>query len=125
MESYTQFIYEYWLPIAARCGIGYSEFWNMTPRALSVYKKQQEDREREVAVMQDISAWMNGFYVLKAIGCVLSKKASYPEKHMIVGNEHSEELTEDELEEIIDQNTQIAAANFAAWANRANNTDSR
>lgn len=72
----------------------------MTPRALSVYKKQQEDREREVAVMQDISAWMNGFYVLKAIGCVLSKKASYPEKHMIVGNEHSEELTEDELEEI-------------------------
>lgn len=97
----------------------------MTPRALSVYKKQQEDREREVAVMQDISAWMNGFYVLKTIGCVLSEKASYPEKHMIVGNEHSEELTEDELEEIIDQNTQIAAANFAAWANRANNTGSR
>lgn len=44
---------------------------------------------------------------------------------MGIGNEHSEELTEDELEEIIDQNTQIAAANFAAWANRANNTDSR
>ena len=53
----------------------------MTPRALNIYKEQQEDREREVAVMQDISAWMNGLYVLKAIGCVLSKKASYPEKH--------------------------------------------
>ena len=38
---------------------------------------------------------------------------------------HHEELTEEELEEIIDQNTQIAAANFAAWANRTNNTDSR
>lgn len=97
----------------------------MTPRALSIYKKQQDDHEREAAVMQDISAWMNGIYVLKAIGCVLSKEASYPEKHMLVGNEHSEELTEEELEEIIDQNTQIAAANFAAWANRANNTDLR
>ena len=53
--------------MAAQCGISCSEFWRMTPKEMNVYKKIQEDKEREKAVMQDISAWMNGLYVLNAI----------------------------------------------------------
>ena len=92
----------------------------MTPKALNVYKEQYELKNKENAVMQDVKAWMNGLYVLKAIGCVLSKEATYPDKHMLIKDELEHELTEEEIEEIIHENTQIAASGFAAWARVAN-----
>lgn len=97
----------------------------MTPKEMNVYKKIQEDREREKAIMQDISAWMNGLYVLQAISCVVSKGAKYPEAHMIVEDFNEHELTEEEVEEIVHENTQIAAASFAAWAEVANSREQR
>ena len=97
----------------------------MTPKEMNVYKKIQEDKEREKAIMQDISAWMNGLYVLQAISCVVSKGAKYPEAHMIVEDFNENELTDEEIEEIVHANTQIAAANFAAWAEVANSREKR
>lgn len=95
----------------------------MTPKEMNVYKKIQEDKEREKAIMQDISAWMNGLYVLQAISCVVSKDAKYPEAHMIVEDFNENELTDEEIEEIVHENTQIAAANFAAWVEVANSKE--
>lgn len=95
----------------------------MTPKEMNVYKKIQEDKEREKAIMQDISAWMNGLYVLQAISCAVSKGAKYPEAHMIVEDFNEHELTDEEIEEIVHENTQIAAANFAAWVEVANNKE--
>nr|WP_278415050.1 hypothetical protein [Mediterraneibacter faecis] len=95
----------------------------MTPKEMNVYKKIQEDKEREKAIMQDISAWMNGLYVLQAISCAVSKDAKYPEAHMIVEDFNEHELTGEEIEEIVHENTQIAAANFAAWAEVANSKE--
>jgi hypothetical protein len=106
--------------MAAQCGISCSEFWKMTPKEMNVYKKNQEDKEKESAIMQDVAAWMNGVYVLKAIACAISKDAQYPESHMLVGDVDAHELSEEEIEEIVHENTQIAAANFAAWAEVAN-----
>ncbi len=97
----------------------------MTPKEMNVYKKIQEDKEREKAIMQDISAWMNGLYVLQAISCAVSKDAKYPEAHMIVEDFNENELTDEEIEEIVHENTQIAAANFAAWAEVANSREQR
>ena len=95
----------------------------MTPKEMNVYKKIQEDKEREKAIMQDISAWMNGFYVLQVLSCAVSKDAKYPEAHMIVEDFNEHELTDEEIEEIVHENTQIAAANFAAWAEIANSKE--
>nr|DAI71197.1 MAG TPA: hypothetical protein [Bacteriophage sp.] len=95
----------------------------MTPKEMNVYKKIQEDKEREKAIMQDISAWMNGFYVLQVLSCAVSKDAKYPEAHMIVEDFNEHELTDEEIEEIVHENTQIAAANFAAWAEVANSKE--
>ena len=67
--------------------------------------------------ISDRAAQFSPFAALTGYDAAVDETARYTEIR--------EELTEDELEEIIDQNTQIAAANFAAWANRANNTDSR
>lgn len=97
----------------------------MTPKEMNVYKKIQEDKEREKSIMQDISAWMNGLYVLRAISCTVSKDAKYPEAHMIVGDFNEHELTDEEIEEIVHENTQIAAANFAAWVEVANESKGR
>ena len=90
---------------------------------MNVYKKIQEDKERKKAIMQDISAWMNGLYVLQAISCAVSKDAKYPEAHMIVGDFNENELTDEEIEEIVHENTQIAAANFAALVEVANSKE--
>lgn len=93
----------------------------MTPREMGVYKKNLQDKERESAIMQDVSAWLNGFYIMKAIGCTLSKVGTYPKKHMIISDDAERDFTDDEIEEIIQTNTQIASANFAAWARAVNN----
>ena len=90
----------------------------MTPKEMNVYKKIQEDKEREKAIMQDISAWMNGFYVLQVLSCAVSKDAKYPEAHMIVEDFNEHELTDEEIEEIVHENTQIAA-----WAEVANSKE--
>lgn len=95
----------------------------MTPKEMNVYKKIQEDKEREKAIMQDVSAWMNGLYVLQAISCAVSKDDKYPEAHMIVEDFNEHELTDEEIEEIVHENTQIAAANFAAWVEVANSKE--
>ena len=77
--------------MAARCGISYAEFWDMTPKALLIYKEEKDREEREKARMADISAWMVGIYVGKAIGCALDSKSSISVKelylHGRVGND--------------------------------------
>lgn len=90
----------------------------MTPRALLVYKEQKEQENKAKMIIADINSWMTGAYVLKAIGCVLSNESRYPESNVFFAEEV--ELTEEEKEEIIKENTQIAASNFAAWAEVAN-----
>lgn len=66
--------------MAARCEIPYKEFWGMTPKALLIYKEEKDRAEREKARMADISAWMVGIYVGKAIGCALDSKKSVSAK---------------------------------------------
>lgn len=109
--------------MAARCGISYAEFWDMTPKALLIYKEEKDRAEREKAKMADISAWMVGIYVGKAIGCALDSKSQYPQKNFIFTEE--QEMTEEEIEEKIEENTQIASVNFAAYAKALNESRGR
>ena len=109
--------------MAARCGISYTEFWGMTPKALLIYKEEKDREEREKARMADISAWMIGIYVGKAIGCALDSKAQYPSKNFIFTEEL--EMTEEEIEKVVEENTQIASVNFAAYAKAFNEARGR
>lgn len=92
----------------------------MTPRALLVYKEQKEQEDRARMIIADTTSWMTGAYVLRAIGCILDSKSEYPESNVFFTDSMTTELTEEEKEEIIKENTQIAAQNFAAWAEMAN-----
>ena len=91
----------------------------MTPKALLIYKQQKELEETRKNELADVSAWMVGAYISKAISCFLSNNETYPENNVFF-NADQFELTDDDIEEIISENTQIAAANFAAWAKVAN-----
>ena len=90
----------------------------MTPRTLLIYKENKDREDRQKKIAADVSSWMTGTYVLSAIGCALDSKNEYPESNMFFSDE--KELTEEEKEEIIKENTQIAASNFAAWVEVAN-----
>ena len=52
----------------------------MTPKALLIYRDEKEKQEKKQLQMADLSSWMTGAYVLKAIGQVLNKNSSYPER---------------------------------------------
>lgn len=68
--------------------------------------------------LTDMSAWLTGGYVRIAIGSFLDKDMSYPRNAIFF----AEEISEEEKERLVDENTQIAAIKFGAWANVKNKT---
>ena len=72
-------IYKGWLPNALAMGVGYDTFWSLNPFLLQPFYdafKMQTDCELE---MNNVSAWLNGAYVLHALGASFGKK-NYPDK---------------------------------------------
>lgn len=60
------------IPKALMCGMSYEDAWDATPKEiLAVVESWHKARL--------VTAWMNGQYVLAAIGCSFSKSAHYPE----------------------------------------------
>lgn len=96
----------------------------MTPKALLIYKHQKELEEARETELTDVSAWMTGAYISKAISCLFSSDETYPERNVFF-NSNQFELTDEDIEEIISENTQIAATNFAEWAKVANESKGR
>lgn len=94
----------------------------MTPKALLIYRDEKEKQEKKQLQMADLSSWMTGAYVLKAIGQVLNKNSSYREKHIFFKDNIVDERSE---EEIIAENTEIASIEFGAWAKAFNNQRGR
>lgn len=89
----------------------------MTPKALLVYRDEKARQEKKQFQLADLTSWMTGAYVLRAIGQV-TKTGSYPEKNIFF--EDNSAVNEKTEEEIIAENTEIAAIEFAAWADAFN-----
>lgn len=91
-------IYEDLLPIAMECGIGYKDFFKMTPKAITYTIDGFSKRRKNAWEKAEYESWLTGYYVLRAIGCAFSKKNQYPKNPMqeetIVVEDM--ELTEDE-----------------------------
>lgn len=80
-----------WLPLAIRVGVGYSEFWDMTPFIIKLYvDKQNKKREYEEQRL-NTTAWLTGLYVKVAIGSSLSSDVDYPDTPF--GEEKEDDLT--------------------------------
>lgn len=94
----------------------------MTPKALLIYRDEKEKQEKKQLQMADFTSWMTGAYVLRAIGQVVNKNSSYPEKHIFFKDNIVDERSE---EEIIAENTEIASIEFGAWAKAFNNQRGR
>lgn len=54
------------------CGISYEDAWDATPHELTVAVSSWHKGRL-------VSAWLDGQYVMAAIGCAFSKSAKYPE----------------------------------------------
>ncbi len=61
-----------------------TDFWNEEPNLLwtyhSLYMKKIEQRNKEM----DFCAWLQGFYVLKAVSCCLAKGQKYPKEPVYI-----------------------------------------
>ena len=100
-----------WLPMATRYGVPYAAFWEMNPKRLKPWQESFNDKLQSDAMMIDYSAWLNGMYVLMAIGAAIDgRKSPYPEKAMSVAEK---ERREEEAQRSKDE---MAAARFMNWA---------
>ena len=68
-----------WLPAAIRYGIPYETFWKLNPRIMSIYQDAYNKRLQEKYEDLDYAAWLNGMYVMNAIGSAFNKNSKYPE----------------------------------------------
>lgn len=101
-------INDYWLPSAIRYGISYKDFWDMTPKAIAVYRKVFEEKQQEEYDRINYKSWLSGMYVMNAIAACIDKKAKYPENLLSSKQSKNEELPD------------ISAIKFGEWANAFN-----
>lgn len=82
----------------------------MTPKLFNLYKKDYEQKKQDEVRMADYTAWLNGWYVMHAIGAVANSKNKYPEKT----------LYERQEEEEFNNTSEGASIQFGAWADAFN-----
>lgn len=86
-----------WIPASIRYGIARSEFWNLNPYYMQLYQDEYIKKQKEQAQLIDMSAYLNGVYMGKAIAAILSKKCKYPDKPLL--QQKAEKQIEDMSEE--------------------------
>lgn len=83
----------------------------MNPKRLEIWQRNYEYDRQEQADREDYIAWLNGTYVLAAIGAAFDgKKCPYPSEPYSVTQIRRDD---EEAQRTADQ---IAAANFRAYA---------
>lgn len=60
------------IPRAVMCGLSYEDAWDATPVEISLVVESWYKA-------RTVSAWLDGQYVLAAIGCSFSKSGRYPD----------------------------------------------
>lgn len=105
------------LPYALSIGVDYKLFWRLNPTKLKAFNQAYQfsfDRRMQEAEM---TAYMNGLYVVKAIACTFGK-SKYPEKPIgLLKTDKKEdvELTEEDIQAQRDKlvlSLQIMQTNF-------------
>lgn len=101
-------IHKGWLPQALAMGVEYDTFWSLNPFLLQPFYDAFKVKTDCTFEMNNVAAWLNGVYVLRALGASFGKK-NYPEKPI--------ELTltsQPEKKETAKMNAD--AARFYAWS---------
>ncbi len=80
----------------------------MTPKVINLYQKAFEDKQQADFDSLNYSAWLNGMYVMNAIGACLDKKVKYPD--------HALENDSAKAVSVPD----VSAIKFGEWANAFN-----
>ncbi len=81
----------------------------MTPKIISLYQKEYEDKQKEEYKKIDYEAWKNGFYVMNAVAVFMNKNNKYPKKP----------VEWEERENEVDA-SEIDAIHFGEWARAFN-----
>lgn len=103
--------------MAIRYGVPYVEFWNLTPKAISIYRKVFEDKLQDEYDRINYAAWLNGMYIMNSIAACIDKKAKYPDKPL---KSESVEITDDS-----EESASIGEAKFLEYISAYNNVLNR
>lgn len=73
-------IYDAILPNALLAGCSYELFWTLNPTKLEPFYKAQQMKAEAQFNRENLVAWINGLYTMRALGAVLPKGSKYPSK---------------------------------------------
>lgn len=79
-ETMSDLINKVYLPQALSIGVGYKDFWELTPKKLQPFVKAKEQEIELRTKMVNYEAWLNGLYIRQAIASIFSKNGKYPEQ---------------------------------------------
>lgn len=79
-----------WLPNALSVCVPYEIFWNLSPNKLKPFAKANEMKIKQ----KNCEMWMQGFYMMSAIGACFSKSSKYPNKPINFYSKKSKEEIE-------------------------------
>lgn len=86
----------------------------MVPKILNMYWEEYEKKRQEDVDLIDYTAWLNGRYIMRAIGATMVNENEYPEKPFHVLNKEEEWKNENPTKAAA-----IDFGNYAAAFNRA------
>ena len=80
----------------------------MTPKILMIYRDEYEKEEQKKVDLIDYTAWLNGLYVLRAIGAAIDNKSKYPEERFGASQKEAVEQSD------------VASIRFGEWVKAFN-----
>ena len=88
-----------WLPFCLGIGVPYELFGKLNPRRIVPFEKAYSEKakreQREKTEFLNLSSWLNGIYMTRAIAACFSKDEKYPEKPIDLGNDKVESTPEE------------------------------
>lgn len=91
-----------WLPFCLGIGISYDLFGKLNPRKIMPFEKANSEKtkrdQKEKIEFINLSTWLNGVYMTKAISACFSKDSKYPEKPIDLESDKPEKTLEENAE---------------------------
>lgn len=78
--------------------MSYKEVMHSTPAAIQLFLTAYAERRKEEMELREQTAWLNGVYVLRAIGAAFDKKSRYPDNPIVEKEKRRTDFTDEEKE---------------------------
>lgn len=82
----------------------------MNPRLIKPFEETYKEKQKELFERSNLESWLNGLYMVHAIGSCFSKEHKYPDKPIEFSNNNSNKDKNQTMEDHVANFTEFAMA---------------